>query len=101
MKEEVKVEERLVGKNIVLRKAKESDYKMMLENVWSNKEVYEKMLFKPTFSLEDAFERCQRSIEFQKNNYAYFVALKDTDEPIGFCGIRKKAMILMKNVVFV
>lgn len=79
--------EYLESKNIVLRKAKPSDYESMLKHVWSDKDVYLKMLFQPTFTIEEAKERCQRSINFQKDHYAYFVALKDTDEAIGMCAI--------------
>lgn len=79
--------EYLEGKNIVLRKAKLSDYESMLKHVWGDEEVYSKMLYKPTFTIEDAKERCKRSIEFQKEHYAYFIALKSTDEAIGLCAI--------------
>ena len=83
--------ERLEGNNIVLRKAKMTDYEPMLKNIWSNEEVYKWMLFKPTFTALDAIERCRRSIEFQKEHDAYFVALKSTDEPIGLCAIDEYA----------
>ena len=81
--------ERLEGEHILLRKAKESDYKSMLRNVWGDPEVYQWMLFQPTLTEEDAIERCQRTIEFQKDHYAYLVAEKETDEAIGFCGIKE------------
>ena len=77
----------LIGKNIILRKAKESDYKYMLENIWSDPDIYSNMLFKPTLNENDAIERNKRSILFQKDNYSYYVALKDTDIPIGFAGV--------------
>ena len=80
---------RLESKNIVLRKAKLSDYKSMLENVWSDEEVYNLMLFTPTKTEEEAIERCNKSILYQKTNYAYFITLKDTDEAIGFCAIKE------------
>ena len=69
----------LVGDNIILRKAKEDDYISMLEEVWGDPEVYRWMLYTPTFSLEDAKDRLIRSIEYQKDHFAYFVALKDTN----------------------
>ena len=31
--------------------------------------------------------RLKRTIEYQKTHYAYFVCLKESDEPIGFVGI--------------
>lgn len=79
----------LIGENIILRKAKESDYKSMLENVWSDEEIYKWMLFKPTLTESDAIARTKRSIEFQKDHYAYFIALKATDEAIGLCAINE------------
>ncbi len=79
----------LIGKHIVLRKAKESDYLSMLKNVWGDEAVYRWMLYQPTLTEADALERCRRSILFQKDHYAWFVALKDTDEAIGLCAIRE------------
>ena len=76
-----------IGKNIILRKAKMSDTENMLKNVWSDERVFSSMLFQPTFTLSDADERCQTSIKFQQDHYAYFIALKDTDEAIGLCAI--------------
>ena len=81
--------ETLIGDNIILRKAKYDDYKNMLKSIWSDEEIYKWMLFKPTFSEEDAIARINRTIEYQKNNYAYIIALKDNDLAIGFCGIKE------------
>lgn len=79
--------EKLEGKTIVLRKARAEDSASMLENVWSDENVYGRMLFKPTFTADEAIGRCRRSEEFQKDHLAYFVALRENDEAIGFCGI--------------
>ncbi len=84
--------EELVGEHIVLRKAKEDDYKAMLTNIWSDEEIYKWMMFAPTKTIEEAIERNHRSMEFQKDHYAYYVALKDTDEPIGLCGIKENEL---------
>jgi RimJ/RimL family protein N-acetyltransferase len=81
----------LVGEHIVLRKAKDSDCDAMLKYVWSDEKVYKWMLFQPTFSIEDAKKRTIRSIEFQKTHYAYFVALKESDMAIGYCGIKENS----------
>ena len=81
--------ETLEGRHIRLRKARETDYLSMLENVWGDEAVYRWMLYQPTLTEEDALDRCRRSIEFQKGHYAWFVALKDTDEAIGLCAIRE------------
>lgn len=79
----------LIGENIILRKAKPNDYKSMLENVWSDEEVYKWMLYTPTLNIDDAILRNERSIEYQKNNYAYYIALKDNDLAIGLCAIKE------------
>ena len=79
----------LIGKNIILRKAKENDYKSMLKNVWGNEEVYKYMLYTPTLTIEEAIIRNEKSMEFQKNNFAYYIALKDSDIAIGLCAIRE------------
>ena len=78
----------LTGDSIVLSKAKESDWQSMLTRVWSDGEVYKWMLFQPTLTAEDAIERCRRSIAFQKDHFAWFVAVKSTDEAIGLCAMR-------------
>ena len=77
----------LCGEHIILRKAKETDYRSMLENVWGDEAVYRWMLFPPTRTEEEAINRCRRSIAFQKEHFAWFVALKETDEAIGMCAI--------------
>ena len=79
----------LIGEHIILRKAKEDDYLSMLNNVWGDEEVYKWMLYTPTLTIEEAIERNKRSIEYQKNNYAYYIALKDSDIPIGLCAIKE------------
>ena len=81
--------ETIEGEHIRLRKARETDWKSMLKNVWGDEAVYRWMLFQPTLTEEDAVERCRRSINYQKENYAWFVALKDTDEAVGLCAIRE------------
>ena len=44
----------LEGKHIVLRKARETDWKSMLEQVWGDEAVYQWMLFQPTLTPADA-----------------------------------------------
>ena len=81
--------ETLEGEHIRLRKAKETDYPSMWKNVWGDEAVYRWMLFQPTLTEAEAVERCRRSISYQKENFAWFVALKDTDEAVGLCAIRE------------
>lgn len=77
----------LSGEHIILRKARETDCRSMLENVWGDEAVYRWMLFPPTLTEEDTVERCKRSIAFQREHFAWFIALKETDEAIGMCAI--------------
>ena len=83
--------ERMDGERICLRKAQEKDHLPMLKNVWSDEAVYRWMLFQPTLTGEDALDRCRRSMQYQQDHYAWFVALKSTDEAIGYCGLKENA----------
>ncbi|MBO4837253.1 MAG: GNAT family N-acetyltransferase [Clostridia bacterium] len=82
--------ETLIGERIVLRRAKEKDALSMLRNVWGDEAVYRWMLYRPTLTEEEAADRCRRSIRYQEDHYAWFVALKDTDEAVGLCAITEK-----------
>lgn len=77
------------GNNITLRKAKIDDLENMFNNIWSDENIFKYMFFEPTYNLEEARNRLVSSIEFQKDRYGYFVALKENDEAIGFCGIKE------------
>lgn len=77
----------LEGKNIILRKANQNDLENIFNNVWSDENIAKYMFWKPTKTYEDAVDRLNRTIEFQKIYHAYFVVLKDTDEAIGFSGV--------------
>lgn len=82
--------EEFIGDNIIIRKAKASDVKAMYKNIWSDELVACNMFWPVTKSLKDAKERLERSIIFQKDKPAYFIALKENDEPIGMCGIKEE-----------
>lgn len=77
--------------HLELRKALERDLETVWHNVWQDRELAKNMLWKPTETLEDATARLKRTIEFQKDHMAYFVCLKETDEPIGFAGMAEPA----------
>ena len=81
--------ETLEGEHIRLRKAKETDYLSMWKNIWGDEAVYRWMLFPPTLTEAEAVDRCRRSICYQKENFAWFIALKDTDEAVGLCAVRE------------
>lgn len=80
---------RLEGEHIVLRKAQLKDLEPIYRNVWSDKELLKYMFYQPTESLDEAADRMGRTIEFQNGHYAYFIALKDSDEAIGFAGLKE------------
>ena len=81
--------ERLITEHLILRKAKEEDLESIWKNVWSDERLNEMMFWEVSKTKEEAFDRLQRTIEYQKENDNFFVCLKDTDEVIGFAGVRK------------
>lgn len=80
--------DRLVTPDLVLRKARADDTRSIWENVWSDGELARNMLWQPT-AWDGAPGRMDRTIALQREYPAYFVCLRETDEPIGFCGIRE------------
>ena len=80
----------LVTQNLILRKATWDDLESIWNNVWKNKNIADHMLWKVTEQLEDARVRMEKTIEYQSENYAYFVCLKENNEPIGFAGVFEK-----------
>lgn len=60
-------------KNLILDKAKFSDWKEMYENVWSRPESARYMAWQVTTTQEDAKLRIMRTIEFQNNHDVYTV----------------------------
>ena len=76
-------------KNLILDKAKFSDWKEMYENVWSRPESARYMAWKVTTTQEDAKLRIMRTIEFQNNHDVYIVYEKQSGKAIGFAGVDK------------
>ena len=75
---------------LILRKAKLSDLNNIYNNVWSDSSIADNMLWKVTENKEKAEDRLNKTINYQRDHYAYFICLKDTDEVIGFVGIFEK-----------
>ncbi len=75
--------------DLILGKAKPSDWTGVLKNVWSRPECARYMLWKLTDSEESAKARIERTIEFQKTHEAYLVYEKASGEPIGFAGVKR------------
>jgi len=82
--------EKIETEHLILRKAEEKDLEQIWHNIWEDESIAKMMLWKPTHTYEEAKDRLRKTIEYQKNTHAYFVCLKDTDEPIGFAGVKEE-----------
>ena len=81
--------DRIETKHLILRKAKDTDLLQIWHNVWEDTRLAKTMLWKPTLTLVDAKARLERTKAYQSEHFGYFVCLKETDEPIGFGGVRE------------
>lgn len=75
--------------DLILDKAKFSDWEGMYRNVWSCPESARYMQWRITASESDARIRIQKTIDFQKSHDTWLVYEKATGEPIGFAGLEK------------
>ncbi len=82
--------ERLCLGPVTLRKAREEDTEKIWQRVWSDAQAAELMLWKVTETRMEAMERMKRTLNYQHRWPAYFITLTETDEPIGFAGVREK-----------
>ena len=81
--------DRIETERLILRKAEERDLMPIWERVWRDEKLAATMLWAPTPTLGEARARLARTMAYQAGNYAYFVCLGETDEPIGFGGMRE------------
>lgn len=81
----------LETKNLILDKAKFSDWETMWRNVWSRPESARYMNWRLTTSEEDAKIRILKTIEFQKTHDTYLVYEKAGKTAIGFAGVEQMA----------
>lgn len=79
----------LKTKDLILDKAKFSDWCAMYVNVWSRPEAAKYMLWNLTTNEEDAKIRIQKTIDFQKSHDTYLVYEKNTGTAIGFAGVEE------------
>lgn len=77
----------LETKDLILDKAKYTDYEKMYQNVWSREEIAKYTIWNVTKTIEEAKNRILKTIEFQKTHNMFFVYEKVSMEPIGFAGI--------------
>ena len=79
--------ERIETPRLILRKARDTDLEKIWRNVWQDEGLAKMMLWSPTKDRESAVVRMEKTVAYQKDRPAFFVCLKDTDEPIGFAGM--------------
>ena len=73
----------LETKDLILGKAKQEDLESVFNNYWSSEKTSKFMLWLPQKNLQEAQERLNKTIEFQKDHLAFFVYEKSTGEVIG------------------
>ena len=90
--------DRIETERLILRKAEERDLDLIWNRVWRDERLAAMMLWTPTLTREEAEARMARTVAYQRDNYAYFICLKATDEPIGFGGIICHAGCFQENL---
>lgn len=85
-------------KDLILSKAKFSDWPDMYENVWSQWDSARYMLWSVTTSEEDAKIRMEKTMAFQKNHHAYLVYERASGKAIGFAGAEEVAPGVWKEI---
>jgi len=79
----------LFTEHLILRKARMDDLGAIWLNIWRDESIAKFMLWQPVATLKEAEELLIRIIAFQKEQHAFFVCLKETDEPIGMAAIKE------------
>lgn len=79
--------QRLETKDLILRKATMQDAIPLWKNYWCHEETAKHMLWPVVKTEQEAISRMERTINFQKDHFAFLVCLKQTDEPIGMAGM--------------
>ena len=71
--------------------ANQSEWQQLVKEHSSMQDIVEKYReYKKTIqTIEEAKVRLDKTINFQKENYGYFICLKDTNEPVGFVVIKE------------
>jgi RimJ/RimL family protein N-acetyltransferase len=80
----------LETKDLILKKADFADWKSIYRNLWSHDESAKYMIWRPIHTEEEAQERMHKNIAFmERNELAWFVYEKGSNEVIGFAGMEK------------
>lgn len=89
--------DRIETNSLILRKARPTDLAAMYRNIWQDETIAASMYWQPVKTLEEAAERLAEVILYQQEYPAYFVCLKETDEPIGFAGVRESGFRIFEE----
>ena len=74
--------------DLILRKAVQSDWRAMYENLWRHPESARYMLWDITTSETDAYARMERTLRFQAtHDHHWTVVDSASDQAIGFAGL--------------
>ncbi len=77
-------------KDLLLRKARQEDWRAMYENIWSHPESARYMLWNVSVSEAEAEARMERTIAFQAaHDHHWLVVEKASGEAIGFAGLQE------------
>lgn len=87
----------LETEDLILDKAKLSDWRDMYKNVWSHKESAKYMMWSVADNEVDALVRIQKIMEYQKTHDTYLVYSKQTGEAIGFAGIERLSPFVCRD----
>lgn len=79
-------EVQLETKDLLIRKALKSDAESLLNNYWSKPKTARLMLWKPIFEPEEAVERINKTIEFEKDKPCFVIEEKSSKQVIGMVG---------------
>ncbi len=75
--------------DLYIRKAVFADWEDLYRNIWSQEESARYLLWNVTTSEEEAQQRMYRTLEWQKNHFAYTVYEKSSGQAIGFAGMEE------------
>ena len=76
--------------DLILGKAKQEDLESIFNNYWCSEKTAKYMLWVPQKNLQEAQDRLDRTIKFQKDHLAFMVYEKKTGQAIGQAGMFEK-----------
>ena len=84
--EEIK---KIETKDLILAKATMADLESIYHNYWCSEKTAKYMFWVPQKNIEEARDRLERTIEYQKNNFAFLVYEKSSGQAIGQTGMKE------------